>query len=319
MPPSRKTRYRKSVIVPGATTRDAPQGGQMRSLSRFEINLAAISHNIRQVRSSLDPDVGICAVLKADAYGLGAVRIASQLNRSGVEMFAVYTPEQAQVVLRARLCAPVLVLAPVRESGPLEQLQGALAAGYVQLTLHDEQHVRELECIAGELHTPLAVHVEVDTGMSRGGITCPAAADVIRAVHDSPLLRLQGIYTHLASAGHDADFTMRQSERFDGLLRRAARWIPPDCVIHEANTFGLLRGRQHHRGMVRIGLLWAGYGPEEFAGRADTRVQDLRPVLRWMSRIVHVKEIPVGTNVGYGSIWQAQRPTRLALVPVGYA
>ncbi|MCK4874086.1 MAG: alanine racemase [Phycisphaerales bacterium] len=291
----------------------------MQPLSRFEIDLTAVRHNVGRIHRAIGDAVGICAVLKADAYGLGAVRVASQLNRAGVDMFAVYTPQQAQVVLRARVSRPVLVLTPVREPAAIDGLEGALAADMVHLAVHDRSHITELERIAAHVGGRLGVHVEADTGMARGGVTWEASLDVIRAVHDSPHLHLAGLYAHLASADCDATYTCEQAQAFDALLERARPAIPDECVIHEASTFGVLRGRRHHRQMVRVGLLWAGYGPEEYVGRPECPVDDLRPILRWTSRIVHVKTIQASTRVGYGGIWRAARTTRLALVGVGYA
>jgi alanine racemase len=288
-------------------------------LSRFDIDLAVIPHNLARIREAVGKDVGLCAVLKADAYGLGSVRIASQLSRCGVDMVAVYTPGQAQVVLRARVTCPVLVLAPVRDADGLEGLEGALAAGVVQLAVHDPEHVRQLEALAAGLGAPLHVHVEADTGMARGGIAGEEALDVIKLVHHSTNLRLSGLYTHLASAGEDDDYTAEQADAFDRLLDTARSFLPDDCIIHEANTFGVLRGRRHHRRMIRVGLLWAGYGPEEYDGEPAVSVVGLRPILRWTSTVVHLKSIPAGTRVGYGGIWRAERPARLALVAVGYA
>jgi alanine racemase len=288
-------------------------------LSRFEIDLSVIPHNLDRIREALEPGVGVCAVLKADAYGLGAVRIASQLSRCGVDMVAVYTPAQAQVVLRSRVTCPVLVLAPVRDTEGLDGLEGALAAGVVQLAVHDPEHVRQLAESARRLGAPLHVHVEADTGMARGGLTEPEALDVIKLVHYSDDLKLAGVYTHLAAAGEDEEYTEQQADAFDQLLGAAQPFLPEDCIIHEANSFGVLRGKRHQRRMIRVGLLWAGYGPEEYRGEPATPVLGLRPILRWTSTVVHLKTIPAGARVGYGGIWQATRASRLALVSVGYA
>jgi alanine racemase len=291
----------------------------MPPMSRFEIDLTAVSRNVAAIRQALRPEVKICAVLKADAYGLGAVRIASQLNRSGVDMYAVYTAQQAQVVLRARLCGPVIVLAPVRDMESIDGLQGALAVGMAQLVVHDRAHVAQVEQLAAAIDAPIRVHVEADTGMSRGGVDPDAAIDVIRDVALSPHLILTGLYTHLSSADRDEAHASAQSEVFDALLDAAEPYLTDECNIHEANSFGVMRSRRHHRRMVRVGLLWAGYGPEEFGGEPRVEVGRLTPALRWMSEVVHLKEIEPGATVGYSAIWKADRRTRLALVAVGYA
>jgi alanine racemase len=293
--------------------------------SRIEVDLAAVEHNVGVVRRATGPGVALCAVLKADGYGLGAVRLAKRLAIAGIDMAAVYTPDQARALLDASLpgTIPIHVLMPVRELERADPLYRALLAGQVHLTIHDQDTFKAISDIAQALGLTIPVHVEVDTGMSRGGAAPAEALALIARVSEHPRLKLAGVFTHCAAADSDAAQTQRQAAMFDDLLKRAGNAITPDCLIHQASTFGLFRAASLHRRMVRVGHALLGYAGEEFADPANVELlaqsKDLIPVVRWVSKIVHTKWIEPGTPVGYGCTWKAKRRTRLGLVPVGYA
>ncbi len=297
--------------------------------SRIDVDLAAVEHNVgvvrRATRAGGGAAVGLCAVLKADGYGLGAVRLAKRLAIAGIDMAAVYTPDQARALLDASLpgSMPIHVLMPVRELERADPLYRALLAGQVHLTLHDQDSFRAVAEIAQSLGLVIPVQVEVDTGMSRGGALADEALAMIVRVSEHPRLKLAGVFTHCAAADSDPEQTRRQAAAFDDVIKRAGAAIPPECLIHQASTYGLFRSASLHRRMVRVGLALLGYGGEEFADPAGVglieHAKDLLPCVRWVSKIVHTKWIEAGTPVGYGCTWRAKRRTRLGLVPVGYA
>jgi len=293
--------------------------------SRIEVDLSAVEHNVGVVRRAVGAGVGICAVLKADGYGLGGVRLAKRLAIAGIEMAAVYTPEQARALLDASLpgTIPIHVLMPVRELERADPLYRALLAGQVHLTLHDADTFRAVSEIAQSLGLTIPVQVEVDTGMSRGG-ACPSEAPALIArAAEHPRLKLAGVFTHCAAADSDPAQTARQAAAFDDVLQRAGSAISPECMVHQASTYGCFRAASLHRRMVRVGLALLGYGGEEFADPAGVELieytRNLVPVVRWVSKIVQTKWIEPGSPVGYGCTWRAKRRTRLGLVPVGYA
>lgn len=302
--------------------------------SRIQIDLGAIEHNLETVRDALRAGAGsasatpaVCAVLKADAYALGAPRIARRLEGLGIDMIAVYTPAQARELIDGAIGTPILLLMPVRSFTRDDRLYRAASRGQLHLTVHDAQNLDAIVDIADALAIVLPVHLELDTGMSRGGVPIgdglTQAGGLLARIDEHPRLRLAGVYTHFASADCDDELTRAQHERFEAWLDEHDDQIPDDCMIHEANTFGLFRATEFHRRMVRIGLALLGYASEEFGDPDLFELQDeaagLRPVVRWTSRVVQLKDIPPGTPVGYRSTWRAERPTRLALVPVGYA
>jgi alanine racemase len=288
--------------------------------SVIEISLAAIEHNIRVLRGVVGPKVGICPILKADAYGLGAVRIARHLSSAGVDMIAVYAPDQAAELLAAGVERPMLMLMPVRAEAAEPSIRRALERGRVHLTVHDEAQLADLARVARGLEAPLRLHVEIDTGMGRGGCSPGGAPGIVNAIAADPRLVLAGVMTHFASADADDALTTQQLRRLDAVLARCGTAIGPDCLVHAANSFATFRDRSYHRSMVRVGLAWAGYAAELMRGpRPMAEASSLRPVLTWISQIVHVKTIPAGARVGYGQTWEAPRDSRIALVPVGYA
>jgi alanine racemase len=212
--------------------------------------------------------------------------------------------------------------------------------------VHSAESLAAIEAIAGTYGLALPVHLWIDTGMTRDGCDPAQAGDLLRRIADNKRLRLAGVATHFASADTDAAATRVQSERFIKALAPHAELIPDTCLFHQANSFGLFRAGALHSDMVRVGLSLLGYGSEEFPGFADDdgpagvefaqAARSLKPTVRWLSRVVHVREIEPGTRVGYGGTWTAPSPeanaqlrgmrigpgegrARIAVVPVGYA
>ena len=287
----------------------------------LDINLAAIERNLRAVGTFIGPETGICPIVKADAYGLGLRRLGPRLQAAGADMFAVYDPDEAATLFDSGVGRPALVLMPVTSIGRSDPLYRALIRDRLHLTLHDQHHLRNLLRLAEHFGITIPVHLEVDTGMCRGGADPEDVPPLLEALHQTHRLRLAGIFTHFSEAERDDDRTRHQLARFDALLEDAAPRIPSDCLVHVANTAAMLRGRDFARSMVRVGLAWAGYGTELYTHAEHPVPADpgLQPALTWTSTIVHTRTIPADTPVGYGSRWTSRRPTTLGLVPVGYA
>ena len=286
--------------------------------SAIDIDLSGVDNNLRVLRRIVGPRCGLCPILKADAYGLGAVPIAERLARAGADMLAVYTPAQALEVLPAGLGCPILILMPVRDLD--EALREGLAERRLHLTVADRDHLEDLIRAQGRPGGAIGVHLEVDTGMSRGGCRPDEVPAILETIAASPSLRLAGLFTQFVHAEGDLPATDRQMAGLDRIVAAHAALIPADCLIHAANTFATLRHRRYHRSLVRLGLAWAGYGPELLRG--DPVIEEarhLRPIVTWRSTIIQTKTIEAGTPVGYRSTWTATRPSRIGLVPVGYA
>ncbi|MHC4948966.1 MAG: alanine racemase [Planctomycetota bacterium] len=288
--------------------------------SVIEIDQGAIRHNLEALDELTGADCGLCPILKADAYGFGAVRVARAAIAAGADMLAVFEPAEAATLFRARVDRAVLVLMPVRRLRADRAIDRALAGGRLHLTCHGAAHLQELLDLAAALRVTLPVHLEVDTGMGRGGCGLDETPAVLRRIAGSPRLRLAGVMTHFSKARDDQAFTDRQIEHIERLLETEGALIGPDCYVHAANTCGTLRGRRYHKRLVRIGLGWTGFGPEWIEpGHGGPPPSALRPALRWRSAIMHARALAPGERVGYGAAWTARRPTLAALVPVGYA
>ncbi|NNF43794.1 MAG: alanine racemase [Phycisphaerales bacterium] len=295
----------------------------MRDLTVLEIDLTAVAHNMAVLRRLVGPRVGICPVVKADAYGLGAARVCPTLLAAGAEMLAVYTADQAAELLRAAVGGTILVMMPVRSLARGDELEHALVRGRLHLTVHDRDQLADLVRLSERYTTPIPVHLDIDTGMTRGGCLPADAPELIAAINDAPRLKLAGISTHFSSAGSDPATTDRQLARLERLLKSEADAISPVCIVHAANTAATLRTGAYHQRMVRIGQAWAGYGPElideESAAEWRDGAHDLRPCVTLSSRLIQIKSVPARTKVGYEAAWTTRRASVIGLVPTGYA
>ncbi len=288
--------------------------------STIEIDLDALVRNVGRLRAEVGRHCGLCAVVKADAYGLGAPALASTMVRAGVDMLAVYNAAQAEALADLELRVPILALMPIRSIPRGSRLHQLALAKRLHLVAHDLSHTQSLGAIADALGLRLPVHFEFDSGMSRGGCCGAEAEEVVAAIGAHAGLELAGVMTHFSDARLDPVRTARQLEELDSFVRRAGASIPKECVVHAANSHALLRDHDTHRSMVRFGLAWTGLASDELPlARAGDGADAFEPIVRWMSRIVQVRRVEAGQSVGYGSLWTAARRSTIGLVPVGYA
>ena len=250
-------------------------------------------------------------VVKADAYGHGAVDVAWALAAAGVDGYCVATADEALQLRDARIRGSVLVLYPVPAAMAPELARRRIAVTAGDLDL--------LASLAGAADGPrrLGVHLEVETGLGRGGVR---EADLARAadlIAGAPGLRLAGLWTHL-QAPEDAALTARQLDRFDAAtiaLRRAGHRLR---IRHVAASGGLLLGNAAALDGIRPGLTVYGLVPDELLGRDVPGGRRLRPVMSLHARPVRVVELPAGWGIGYGPSFVTARPSRIATLPLGY-
>jgi alanine racemase len=281
------------------------------------IDLAALDHNLATIRGMLRQGARLGAVVKADAYGLGAARIARRMA-SQVDMLVVFGLDEAEVVHAAAPTTPVLALMPCHEIDAGGPMHGMLLRGLLQLAAHDAGQVARLERVAAELGVRIPLHLEIDTGLGRGGCLPEDATALVARIRASERLELVGAFTHYASAGGSEIATDVQRERFEAWVAQAA--LPANCLLHSASTFAAIRDARFHHHMVRVGLAWTGLSFEGTRdGRSLTAARTLRPVFSWRSHVMQVRRLPAGSAVGYGSRWVARTPSVVGLVPVGYA
>jgi alanine racemase len=284
----------------------------LRALAR--VNLAAIERNVIALRGRLDAGAALCAVVKANASGHGAVPVARAALAGGAAMLAVATAGEAAELRAAGLSAPLLVLGAVSD----EELPVVLGAG-AEVVAWDERFVAALAAAAaaGRQHgqAPIKVHLKLDSGMGRLGTRDAEEAFAVAAAIDdqAPGLELVGIMTHLATADGDLAFAAAQLEVFAPfaaeLQRRYGR-----LRVHAANSAGTLRVPGSHFDMVRCGIALYGCDPMN----EDPDSTGLEQAMELSTYVAAVKRAHAGDSVGYSRRFIAQRPTWIATMPIGY-
>lgn len=291
----------------------------MRYATHVEVDLRAIAHNVRQARA-LAPGASVLVAVKADAYGHGAVAVASHLVDQGLaDAFGVATTPEATELRDAGISQPILKFVPCL---PGDDLDAAVAAG-VSLTVHDEPTISQAAAAAHAAGRALhPIHLKVDTGMRRVGCE-PTDARALAALIAATGLDLQGIYTHLPSSDAPTgdEFTAGQLALFAEVTAqiqcdRQDAGLPPVPAIHAANSGGVLGHELGANSMIRPGIMAYGYYPD---ATHTPRPVELRQAISWRSQVAFVKRIPAGDSVGYGRTWIAPTDRWIATVPVGYA
>ncbi|MFT5289016.1 MAG: alanine racemase [Planctomycetota bacterium] len=277
----------------------------------LEIDLDALTHNLSVVRERAE-GAAILLVAKADAYGHGAIPVAHHALRAGVDAIGVSTAGEALELRRAGIRGRLVLLGVLFG----EQAMPAIEHD-VEIALPSIAIAEQLEEAGRRLARPVPVHLKIDTGMNRLGVRPEDALFVLRKIRSSPWLRLAGLMTHMApSLGAVARAGKKQLLRFEQTLAaaRAAGLLEGDDLwIHAANSATVLAGGAPRYDAVRVGAAAYGVSPDM---KLDTR--DLRPCMALRSKIAHLSEVEEGSEVGYGGSWSTRRPSRLAVVPLGY-
>jgi alanine racemase len=278
----------------------------------LDVDLDAIAHNVRTLKALVGPNVALMAVLKADGYGHGAVKVARTAINNGADWCGVASLSEALALRNAGIEAPILILGFT----PGWHAREALLRD-VSLTVYDLDVARAYARAAQELKRTARVHVEVDTGMSRLGVLPAAAPSFIRAVAALNAICVEGIFTHFSSADSDEGYTQLQLARFRDVLS-AIGGLPTLRYVHAANSAGALAYPEARFNMVRIGLAMYGLNPFHPAPLRPAGLR-LRPAMTWRTTIAQVKTLPAGTPVSYGGRFVCPRETTIAVIPVGYA
>ncbi len=270
----------------------------------IEVDLDAAAHNVRQLKSRLG-DVELIAVVKANAYGAGGATLAPALERAGVDRFAVVWPHEGYMLRQAGVTLPLLVLG---HAFPADATQAVRAR--LTLTCHSLELGEALSRAATASGVVAKVHVKVDTGLHRFGLPLDAAVALAEQLRALPGIEVEGLTTHMANADESDDSF---AEEQHALFRAAAERLPWIPYRHTANSATALRRTELRYSGVRVGLALHGVLPPNTPG------PDLRPVLSLRARIGRVADVGPGEGVSYGLTWRAERPSKAALVPVGYA
>ncbi|MDP4128441.1 MAG: alanine racemase [Bacillota bacterium] len=281
----------------------------------IEVDLDAVVGNYREVIKHLHPQARCMAVVKADAYGLGAIEVARALEEEGCEAFAVTRVEEGLFLREHGIEGIILVLGPTMKEEWLQAIEAQL-----QLSLSEISSISELNDICSnmgqELQQNVKVHIKVETGMGRTGFRISELGELINALRNAPNVEVSGVYTHFARAAQrDQSYTLGQYERFKAFTDQLEEGGIYPTWKHVCNSAAFLDHPEWHHDFVRIGTLLIGHYPgQAFSGRLG-----LKDPWTAKSQIVHLRKVPKGTNVGYQSLYHTKKETKLAVIPVGYA
>lgn len=276
--------------------------------SWVEVDLDTLDANLDAIRRDIGSDREILLVVKADAYGHGAVEVARTAALRGVRQFGVATLHEGMQLRAAGIGEDVWVLSPLLASEIPQALEHQL-----EPTLPSLDFARALSQAAQGGGRPCRVHVEIDTGMGRTGIDATEAVEFLTAIDALPGLRVGSVYTHFPDAdAEDLTFARNQVLRFEEVLRALAerRLLPP--FIHAANSAATLRLPESHLSLVRPGLAAYGLVPP-FVGSSD-----LTPAMAFRARLVQVRRVRAGRPISYGRSHVTARDSVIGVVPVGY-
>jgi alanine racemase len=285
-----------------------------------EVSLSLLRENYRTIAEYVGPKVNICAVVKAYAYGHGAVECASALEQEGARWLGVTSLDEAIPLREEGMTTRILLMTGFWRGEEEEIIRLRLTP-----TVWEVGQIRLLERAASELGVfEHAVHLKVDTGMGRLGAAPQDLPPVLEALHSSLHLRVEGFSTHIASSEVlDAPSVQEQLKAFEAARGVLAEYGFDPPLVHAANTSAVIA---HHEGwntMVRPGLALYGYHlPFERAGRVVSGrglKLTLKPVLTWKTRILSLRDMRAGQALGYGGTYVTKAPARIAILPVGYA
>lgn len=275
-----------------------------------EIDLGRLESNLAAIRERLEDGVELWLVVKADAYGHGAANLAKSAERLGVDRFGVGNVDEALELRAAGIRGRILVLGTIVD----EEAEPAVRSG-VELGVHSVDRCRALDELGTRCGRPARVHLNVDTGMGRLGLLPGPALALLQIIQAADGLELAGTMTHLASDHGFADTATReQVQRFTQFLGEAARAGLETGECHVGNSAAVFTALRPQFDAARIGL--AAFG---LLAPKGLLAAGLQPILSLRTQIVFFKDVPVGTPIGYGATWRAQRPSRIATLPVGYS
>ena len=275
-----------------------------------EINLDNLAHNIECVREKVAPSA-VVPVIKADAYGHGAVPVAKRLAMAGCEMFAVARFEEAMELRDSGISQRILLLGRLFS----DEIGRAVKAG-LSISIFGHQDLEWVEKACREVGEPAAVHLKVDSGMGRVGVLLPGAAELLERLAKSKACRWEGIYTHFSTSDEkDKGFANFQLSKFREVLALLPNLANRPQMVHMAASGAILDLPDSYFNAVRPGILMYGHYPS----KETSRCIQPRQVMSLKTYIAHLREMPEGCPVSYGRRWVTPCRTKIAVLPIGYA
>jgi len=276
-----------------------------------EIDLSAMAFNLSQIKSLLKLQTKIMPIIKANAYGHGAVAVARKLEEIGIEIFGVSCLYEVIELRNAKIKAQIVNVDPT--------MIGDVAAVFeynYQPTVFSLDIAEKLSQMAVKLKKIARIHIKIDTGMNRIGIDSEHAIELILAITKLPNIQIEGLFTHFANADNiNSDFTKIQLEKFEKILRELENLQIKIPLIHAANSAGILFWPNSHFNMVRLGISLYGYSPSDDITKLPIK---LKPVLSLKAYISHIKKVPAGKSISYGEKFITKKESTIITLPIGY-
>ncbi|ABO34380.1 alanine racemase [Methanococcus maripaludis C5] len=278
-----------------------------------EIDLSAIKNNIEEIRRITNPKSQVMAVVKANAYGHGAVEVSKVCLENGADRLAVARSTEALELRNAGITCPILVFGYCTE----EEIE-KMVENDITLTVYSFETASSIQKTAEKLGKHPKIHIKVDTGMSRlGFLPRKDAVETIQKIMELENIEVEGIYTHFADADNsDKTYTTLQFSRFTNFLHDLEEneiFIP---IKHASNSAAIIDHPETHLNLVRPGIILYGLYPSELVHKERI---NLKPAMSLKVLVTHVKEVPENTKISYGCTFETKKPSKIASLPIGYA
>lgn len=273
-----------------------------------EINIANLEHNIREIKKYVPADTKLLGVVKADAYGHGSVMLAPTILASGIDMLGVASIDEGVDLRNAKINCEILVLGAV----PVWAVESAVNAG-LSISVFSQGHIAACRQAFERTGVKPKVHIKLDTGMNRIGVSVDEAVSFIKEVQNSDFIDLQGIFTHLAMA-ESIEETQKQIDKWNKIISQVNT---DGLILHLQNTAGTLSYEVPDTNMRRVGIALYGLAPDY--PPCIARKPDLKPLISLKARIVNIHEAKDGEGVSYSYTYRAKGNRKIATIPAGYA
>ncbi|MGA1839637.1 MAG: alanine racemase [bacterium] len=279
--------------------------------TRAVIDIAALSHNLKVIRDRIGQGRRLLAVVKANAYGHGALKVSNYLQKMGVDMLGVAYTEEGVALRKVGISLPILVMA-----GTLpEQIEIAIESDLI-LAISDMDTIRALSDMAFRMKRNVKIHIKIDTGMGRLGFRFENAVEAIVSICSLPNVTIEGIFTHLSTSEEsDHSYTHYQTSRFRQLVESVSSHFSPLPILHMGNSAAVIQHPETYFDMVRVGIMLYGLAPvPELQKKLP-----ICPILSLKTRIIHIKNASKGSSLSYGRSYICQSDKTIAVIPIGYS
>lgn len=280
--------------------------------TQAEINLERIRYNVKQIKNTLAEQTKFMGVVKADAYGHGAVEVAKELERQKVDYLGVAILDEALELRNAGIKTPILMLSPVELGNVSTAIENNIS-----ITIFTKEAANIARQEAEKLKKEATIHLKVDSGMSRIGVLSKDEAIDVSACLNSHYINIEGIFTHFADAENldDPAFTHEQFRKFKNIVAALEEQGITFNLKHCCNTAATLAFPEYHLDMVRSGIALYGYHPDQ----KMAEFIDLKPVMKLKTHASYIKKLPAGQSIGYGRTYTSNKELTIATVLLGYA